>query len=263
MKYCVFKGVKIAFTDQGKGKCIVLLHGFPETSGIWKKFSARLSAQFRVITVDLPGFGNSGNLAAVHTMELMADAVRGVLSACRVRKCLVTGHSMGGYVTLAFAEKYPALLKGICLFHSHPYADSSEVRQNRDRTVKVLEKDRFGFVAGFLPDLFAPDLRIRYKKEIEALVAAASRLTPEALIAATLGMKERPDSVKFLKNTTIPVLFIVGMKDTRVPLARLTEMLLMPGHSESLILQDIGHMGFIEAFPQTLDTLTCFARKVL
>jgi pimeloyl-ACP methyl ester carboxylesterase len=253
----------VSYSDEGTGHCIVLLHGYTESSKIWKKFDEVLCRTFRVITIDLPGFGKSECVAEVHTMELMADVVSQVLQSVKVDHCLMVGHSMGGFVTLAFARKYAEMLQGICLFHSHPFEDTAEGKANRDRTVAVIQENRQNYVFQFIPSLFAPDLRERHAAAIDKLVKQASKISTESLIASTLGMKLRPDSSELLKSLDIPVYFIVGMKDSRAPLDRICEMLLLPKHSEALILKDIGHMGYIEAFRETLPALWCFAKKVL
>lgn len=263
MKFLEVHSKKIAFTDEGTGPCVVLLHGYTESSKIWKKFDEILSRSFRVITVDLPGFGKSECVAEVHTMEVMADVVWEILHAREVSHCLMVGHSMGGFVTLSFARKYPEMLRGICLFNSHPYADSEEAKQNRDRSIKVIRENHQNYIFQFIPDLFAPQNREKHGDAIRKLIKQASKTSVESLVAATEGMKMRPDSSELLMELEVPVLFIVGMKDSRAPLNRISEMILLPRHAESLILKEMGHMGYLEAFEETLQTVWCFAKKIL
>lgn len=168
---------------------------------------------------------------------------------------------MGGYVALAFARLYPKMLKGICLFHSHPYADTPEGRKNRDRTVEVIKADKFNFVLQFIPTLFPDGSHVKFRKQIDNLVKEASGLSREAILAAMTGMKERRDSVHTLKNLKLPVLFIFGMKDTKIPVDRAGEMVLLPNQSESLILKDVAHMGFYEAPALTLKVLGDFTAR--
>ncbi len=258
-----FLGTSINFTSEGSGPCVVLLHGYTESLKIWKKFDEVLCRSFRVIAIDLPGFGKSECVAEIHTMELMADVVKEVLDACRIKRCLMVGHSMGGFVTLAFARKYADLLQGICLFHSHPFEDTEEGRMNRERSIKLMRENRQNYIFQFIPSLFAPDMRVRHAAAVDKLVKQASKTSIEGLLAAAEGMKLRPDSAELLKTLDVPVLFIAGMKDSRAPLDRIGEMLLLPKHSESLVLKEIGHMGFIEAYHETLLAVWCFAKKVL
>jgi pimeloyl-ACP methyl ester carboxylesterase len=166
-------------------------------------------------------------------------------------------------VTLAFASKYPEMLKGLCLFHSHPFPDSAADRKNRDRTVSVVKQDKFGFVASFIPSLFPQGSRRKYGKEIRLLVKRASEIPKEGIIAALEGMKIRRNQSVLLKSVRVPVLFILGLKDPKAPLDRLWKMVSLPQRSECLILRNIGHMGYIEAPEETLKMIRGFARKVL
>jgi pimeloyl-ACP methyl ester carboxylesterase len=199
-----YRGKNIHFQVSGKGPAIVLLHGFLESGMMWENFVRRLSSSFTVITIDLPGHGKSGVLSAIHTMDEMAEAVHWVLKSQNISKCLMAGHSMGGYVTLAFAEKYPRMLKGLILFHSHAAADSPEVLLYRERTIKLVQKDHLGFIRNFIPDLFDPENVSRYEKEIHILGEMALKTSKEGIIAALEGIKNRPDRQHVLINSSAP-----------------------------------------------------------
>lgn len=262
MPYTSFKQKKIHFTDRGEGEAVFFLHGFTEHLGIWDKFATRLAKKYRIICVDLPGHGQSDCISTIHTMELQAETVLQVLDHLKIKKCLMVGHSMGGYVTLAFAGKYPGRLKGLVLFHSHCFADSAQEKKNRTRTVEVVRADRFGFIAAFIPGLFPEETRAEFRKEIDALVNRAKEISKEGIVAAIKGMRERKDQSEMLRSTKLPVLFILGMKDPKAPVSRFWEMISLPGISESLILRDCGHMGYIEAPEITLKAVRHFAAKV-
>jgi len=263
MPFIKFKKKNIFFTDEGKGKTIVLLHGFTESLKIWNKFSSQLSKEFRVICIDLPGHGKSEPVDAIHSMELLAEVVMSVLKKLRTGKVILVGHSMGGYVALAFAAMYPEKLKGFCLFHSHCFPDSEEDKKNRDRTIDIVGKDKFSFMAQFIPGLFPVEVHKKYAKQIEKLIQRASKMHREGVIAALEGMKNRKDHSELLKKTGLPVLFILGLKDSRAPLPRLWEMISLPARSEVLLLRDCGHMGYIEAPEETLRALVSFAKSHL
>jgi pimeloyl-ACP methyl ester carboxylesterase len=262
MKNIRFKSRKIFFHDKGEGSVIVLLHGFTESSGMWKEFSRELSKKYRVICIDLPGHGKSETLDGCHDMDLQAEVVRAVLKKRKIGKCLMVGHSMGGYVTLAFAAKYPEMLCGFSLFHAHCFADSREEQENRARTIRIVNDDKFAFISQFIPQLFPLEVHKKFSRQIDKLIREASGMSKEAVIAALEGLKARPDRVETLLTTTLPVLFILGLKDSKAPLDRLWEMITMPAHSESLILRNCGHMGYIEAPDETLAAIKGFARKV-
>jgi len=263
MEKIKFHQKNIFFTDEGKGRAIVLLHGFTESAKIWKGFSEKLSEKYRVVCIDLPGHGRSDTIDGCHEMDLQADVIYMALKKLKIRKCLMIGHSMGGYVTLAFAARYQDMLKGIGIFHSHCFADSPEEQENRNRTIKVVNEDKLGFISQFIPQLFPLEVQDKFTGEIKKLVKQASRMTKEGVIAALEGMKVRPDRVELLMTTDLPVLFILGMKDPKAPISKLWEMITMPSHSEALILRNCGHMGYIEAPEETLKTIKGFARKVL
>nr|NQU93443.1 alpha/beta fold hydrolase [Bacteroidota bacterium] len=137
-----FHGKSINFYDSGKGQALVLLHGFLESGLMWDRFTQELSKEFRVIAIDLPGFGKTPVVAEKHSMELMAGAVKAVMDDLKITSCIMIGHSLGGYITLEFAVQYPELLKGICLFHSHASADTAEARENRRRTINIVKLNR-------------------------------------------------------------------------------------------------------------------------
>jgi pimeloyl-ACP methyl ester carboxylesterase len=214
------------------------------------------------VTVDLPGHGLSPYSPGLLSMEAMAGSVKKVLEALNISTCVLVGHSMGGYVALAFAKAYPESVKGLVLFHSHAAADPLQFRQNRDRTIAMVKEDHAGFIRRFIPELFAPENVPLYQDEIIAMSNAASVMSPLVLIGCLEGIRDRGDHRAFLSATDIPVLFIAGKKDVKVPFSFVMEQLPLPKHAEALILGDVGHMGFIEAARETLATVRCFAEKV-
>jgi pimeloyl-ACP methyl ester carboxylesterase len=259
--HLINKGKQIHYQVSGNGPALVLLHGFLESGSIWKNFARKLSRSYRVIIIDLPGHGLSENIGAVNTMDEMAESVHLVLKSLHVSSCLMAGHSMGGYVTLAYAEKYPRTLKGFALFHSQAAADSQEARTNRDRTIALVEKDHHGFILNFIPDLFDPDNVKKFGKEIENLRELAGKTSKEGIIASLEGMKRRPDRQHVLLNSKVPVLFIIGKNDRRIPMEVIIPQTLLPEHSEMLLLDHVGHMGFIEASGKTFEALKGFAER--
>ncbi|MDP1623667.1 MAG: alpha/beta hydrolase [Bacteroidales bacterium] len=263
MQAIKYKKKNIFYTDKGKGKTIVLIHGFTETLEIWNRFTKKLSKKYRVIAIDLPGHGNSECLENVHTMDLMTDMIFGVLKKLKVMKCLMVGHSMGGYVTLSFAAKYPEKLKGFSLFHSHCFADSPAEQENRNRTIAVVNQDKFTYLAQFIPSLFPVDVHKKFSKDIELLIRRASKMEKKGVVAALEGMKIRKDQSEVLSKTKLPVLFILGQKDSKAPMARLWEMIALPALSETLLLRECGHMGYIEYPEETCEAIATFAKRIL
>ncbi len=169
MKQILFKNTNISYSDTGKGTAIVLLHGFLENKTMWDFYIPEFAKKNRVITIDLLGHGETECLGYVQTMEENADAVHEVLSELRIRKAIFVGHSMGGYVALAFAELYPEKIKGLVLLNSTAKADSEERKTNRDRAIKAVKQSFINFVSLSIANLFSENNRERLSSEIESV----------------------------------------------------------------------------------------------
>lgn len=256
-----FKDKNINFNDCGKGDVIVLLHGFLETLNIWNIFAKKLSEKYRIITIDLPGHGKTENFSQTHTMDFMAECVKEVLDYLSIKKCVMIGHSMGGYVSLCFAEKYKDYLKAFGLFHSHAAADNKEKAINRERTIAIVKLNHKGFIKKFIPELFTDENKETYKSKIIEHLETANLMTKESIISALEGMKERTSKLELLINFDKPILFVVGKKDKRYPFNKIIAEAMLPKKSEISIYDDVAHMGFIEAENETLKTIECFAYK--
>ncbi len=257
MRFANFRGAKIRYSDTGKGRAIVLLHGFPENLHIWDELGAQLAKSFRVIAIDLPGFGESECLGYVHSMELMAQCVHEVMRKLNLRRYVLVGHSMGGYVSIAFAEFFPENLKGLCLFHSSTYADSEEKRADRDRGIATVKKHPVQYLKAFSANLFAnpDDPKLKHVRE---LLFTAS---PRGIVAALYGMKMRPSREIVLKFIKFPVLFIYGKKDKIMNYETMLPQTEVPAQSEVVTLENSGHMGIYEEPEESLKALRKFARK--
>lgn len=239
-------GRKTRISDEGKGRVLVLLHGFPESLEIWDFLAKSLSGSYRIIRIDLPGFGGSECFGYVHSMEEMAEQVKGVLDELGLRKYVLCGHSMGGYVAMAFAEKYPKNLSGLIMFHSSAQADSEEKKNDRDRAIAAVKADKKAFVSALLEKLFAPENLPLMKRELESLKRIASVTSAQAIIAALEGMKIRRDGRHVLSQLTTPVLFIVGKKDVVLAAESLITQAKTCKDGQVLLLENAGHMGFYE-----------------
>lgn len=246
-KWIAFEHGKINYTVAGQGPAVVLLHGFLEDLSIWRPFAEKLAERFTVLTIDLPGFGKTSTFDKVHSMPFMANIVFSVVAEEEVDECIMVGHSMGGYVALAFAANYPERLKGIVLFHSQAAADDEEARINRDRTIEIVKGDHSSFVRSFIPSLFAQKHVGSYTAEIEALRKISEQTAVNGIVAALAGMRDRDDHQGTLTKLDIPVFFIVGKQDSRIIMDRMLNQLTLPRNCEALILDGVGHMGFIEA----------------
>ena len=164
LKTAVFKREKVHFIDKGKGRVVVLLHGFLGSSKIWEKTVQDLSRSYRVISIDLPGHGQTPCFGYAHSMDLMAKCVKAVMDSLRVKKYVIIGHSLGGYVGLAFADLFPDSLRGLCLFHSTAYPDSEEKKKDRLRAINLVKANKSVYTKNTIRNLFAAK-NLKYLKE--------------------------------------------------------------------------------------------------
>jgi pimeloyl-ACP methyl ester carboxylesterase len=191
----------------------VLLHGFLENKTMWDKYVSALSKSHRVISIDLLGHGETECLGYVHTMEDQADVIFAVLISLRIRKIVFVGHSMGGYVALAFAELYPDYVKGLFLLNSSSRADSDERKINRDRAIKAVKQNHTNFVRISIINLFSEDNREVLAKEIEKVKLQALKTPLQGIVASLEGMKIRKDREVLLHFAPYPIQLVLGKKD--------------------------------------------------
>lgn len=252
------------YTDAGSGNAIVFLHGFCESKEIWSSFTVPLQEKFRIIALDLPGFGsNTEQPVEDFSMEAMADYVYKAVHQLEVKKCIVVGHSLGGYVALALAERHPHLLKGLCLFHSTAFADTKEKKENRSKTIDFVKKHGVEtFIRSFVPPLFAFGLRKKLARQIEELMEVGIKTPEETVIGATRAMRDRKKRLKVLEEAKYPVLFIAGKDDQAVTLDKTLEQCHLPANSLTCFLADCGHMGMYEKPYETRKAIEKFAEII-
>jgi len=250
-------------SGDGNGPWVVLLHGFLESIEIWDSFASFLGKDFSVLMVDLPGHGRSGLIQDVHTMELMAESVLAVTDHLGIKEFVLCGHSMGGYVSLELAALRPAQVKGLVLFHSHAAPDDEQTKENRRRTVNIVTLNRTNFIYQFIPDLFAEENKERLSVEIQVLQNRAGSNSTRSVVAALEGMRERKGGLDLLMTSTMPFLFVVGKNDSRMPYNKVMAQAMLPAHAEILLLDKVGHMGFLEAPDKTFPMIRDFFRRNL
>jgi pimeloyl-ACP methyl ester carboxylesterase len=268
-KILLSHGAKIRYADIGKGRVIVLIHGFPFSLEMWfgNGFANGLAKKFRVIAIDLPGHGKSDCIGYVQKMERMADVVKDVMDQLNLRRYVVVGHSMGGYVSLAFAEKYAENLRGLCLFHSSASADSEEKKLDRERGIKLVKRNPVKYTNALVINLFALANQRYMKKEINWIRRMAAKTKKQGIVASLEGMKIRRNREIILKFAKFPVLFIAGTRDIVIPYEVMKKQSELPKIAKLVTLERVGHMGFLEAKETSLKKLrafvgSCYARKV-
>lgn len=254
-----YKGTSIFYTDDGNGEPIVLLHGFLENTAMWKPFLPELSKKNRVICIDLLGHGKTGCLGYIHTMELMAETIGAVLNHLNIENPTLVGHSMGGYVSLAFAERNQDTLKGLCLLNSTPQEDSQEKKQNRDRAIIAVKQNHKTFIRMAVANLFSTENRTNFKTEINETIEHALKTPLQGIIAALEGMKIRKNRLKFLQNLSTKKMIIIGQKDPVLSYENLISII-EPTNIKIIKLPD-GHMSHIENKDEILHEIMYFIEK--
>ena len=261
MKTITFQQKQIAYRIKGQGQCLVLLHGFPMDSRVWTDFIDKLSADFCVIAPDLPGLGKSEILAERHDMSLMADVVSAILETEQISKCVLAGHSMGGYVALAFADKYGDKLVGLSLLHSHASADDAQARENRNQAILKIHDDKKAFLTNFVQSLFDEKFAEANPDAVRFITDITLSQEKLAVAAAMAGMRERESYIELLTKLQVPVQFVLGKSDSRMPLIKIMAQAGLPSHGELLMLEGVGHVGFLESPLIVMDALKTFAAR--
>jgi pimeloyl-ACP methyl ester carboxylesterase len=226
---------------------LVLIHGFAEDRTIWDNQTNYLNQTYPLIIPDLPGSGRSTTPPGDTTMESLAEAIKAILDAENIQECIMIGHSMGGYITLAFAEKYPDSLKAFGLFHSTAYADTEEKKEARRKGIDFIRRNGAGpFIKQSTPNLFAETSRTRHPEWIAALIDRYAGFDANALINYYEAMIRRPDRTRVLQQFPRPVILIIGEQDSTIPLHISLQQSHMPACSYIHILENAGHMGMME-----------------
>lgn len=260
MNQLLYKNTSVTYTDSGNGTAIVLLHGFLENQKMWQLFIPELLQKYRVITIDLLGHGETECMGYVHSMEENAAVVHEVLRELRIRKALFVGHSMGGYVALAFAEMYPNTIKGLVLLNSTSKADSDEKKKNRDRAIKLVKQNYESFVRISIANLFSEDNREILADEIENTKTEALKTPLQGIVASLEGMKIRKDRKTFLLSANYPIMLILGKKDGVLNYEE--NLGQIENTAVKLITFPDGHMSHIENLQELKFVLLEFFKRV-
>jgi pimeloyl-ACP methyl ester carboxylesterase len=226
---------------------------------VWNGFSGKLALSFRVISVDLPGCGLSDVFGEVHSMEFMAMAIKELFDHLGIIKVFLTGHSLGGYVALAFLELFPDLLSGYCLFHSQPFADTPAAIEKRKREIEIVKMGKKNLM---YPDnvmkMFASSNLEKFSDALQRSKNIASRIPGEGIIAVLNGMMIRPSRLTFMEEGKVPCLWILGSMDNYIPYDLIQKQVNLPDNAKIVILANSGHMGFVEEEELTIRTIREF-----
>lgn len=239
-----YKNSSIHYKVEGQGDAVVLLHGFLESVDMWHNLVAEFPQKNQIICIDLLGHGKTDCIGYIHTMEAMADAVLAVLEHLNIKNAHVIGHSMGGYVALALADKKPDIFKGLCLMNSTYETDDNARKLIRTRASEMAQQNYEILVKMSFANLFTPESKDTYKDAYEKALQLALRTPQQGYIAAQEGMKLRPDRFDILKNLKCKKLIIIGKKDSLIEGDKIVNQI--KNTDIDFVEFSEGHMSYIE-----------------
>jgi len=244
----------LAYTIQGKGTTVVLLHGFCEDASMWDEIIAEGIKGIRVITIDLPGFGKSP-ITKSFSIKAFGKKIIALLKELEVAEYFLFGHSMGGYIALSMVEKNPSGILGLGLIHSHPYADSETGKNNRQKAIDFINKHgSILYIKQIIPELFPKSFKSSNRFLLERLVFNASKYPAAGISNALLAMKNRPDRQVILEQLRIPFLAVIGKKDELLPTNKLLMQSALAPITQLALIPNCGHMGPFEQ-PKTINRI--------
>ncbi len=251
-------GVALEFTDRGIGAAVLLLHGFPLDRRIWNDQMEPLARTCRIVAVDLRGHGRSASTPGPYPMDLFADDALQLMSALKIPRFAVVGHSMGGYIALALHRKAPERLSGVALVASRSKADSDEAKRVREETAQRVEREGMRSMAETLPDrllnLEAPRSVMEFVRDV------ITTATPMGVAASLRGMAMRPDATAQLAAIKIPTLVAAGRGDRIVPVAESEAMAAAIPGAKTAWFEKSGHMPMVEEPAAFTDALLAWTR---
>lgn len=251
----------LAYTQSGSGnKYVVFIHGFCENQSIWNEFVPHFHQTHQVITLDLGGFGESKDLLPQPcSIESLAEQIADLLKQLRISKAILVAHSLGGYVSLALAEKYPEMIEKLCLFHSTALADSPEKQHTRNKVIDFVQKVGVNqYIESFVSPLFYTKRLDELSEKVKLLEEIGKKTPLKTILEVVEAMRDRKDRLEVVQNADFPILYIIGKEDGAVSFESYQEQLEVNPKIESLILEETGHMGMFERPQETLQALKNF-----
>jgi 3-oxoadipate enol-lactonase len=250
MESVTVNGIQLAYDRRGQGAPLVLLHGFPLDHHLWDDVVPLLEDTFDMILPDLRGFGESTTVESLYTMDDYAGDIAGLLDQLAIQKAAMVGHSMGGYVALAFARLYPERVSGLGLVSSQVLADAPERKEGRYKSAAEVSENGIGSVVATMTPKFTADERLQSYAR-----ASMERQPPAGYVGALKAMAERADSTALLSSFNFPVVVIHGDSDALIPIDRAREVKAVLPQAHLVEISGAGHMPMMEAKEQTATAL--------
>ena len=235
----------VSYSSIGKGDAILFLHGFLGNKKVWKPFVNHFKPNYQVITIDLPGHGKTSIIEEEMTMEFSAKLIKQILKTEDVLNVHVVGHSMGGYIGLAFAKLYPQTIKSLTLFNCTAYGDTKQKQADRLKAVRVFDMNPSLFIEEAIKNLFyKPNLKV-FSKEVEKLTEMAKNTPAKGAQGSLRGMRIRGNYISWLSKQKFPLHYIAGEYDNTIPFSTIKEQIKIT-NANLTTLTSSGHMGFVE-----------------
>jgi pimeloyl-ACP methyl ester carboxylesterase len=248
-KNYTYHSTNISYQLLGEGTPVLLIHGFGEDRSIWRNQIEVLKDNCKLLVPDIPGTGESSLIKKPQvSIDDYADCLYELLLHESIKKAIVLGHSMGGYITLALAEKHPEVLAGFGLIHSTAFADTDEKKATRTKGIDFIRQHgAYAFLKTSTPNLFSQQTKEKHPELVTGLIEQGKNFSDDALVQYYQAMINRPDRTAVLQQATVPVLFIIGDEDVAAPLSDLSQQIHLPEVSHIHILKHVGHLSMLEA----------------
>ena len=261
MPSILFRNGKLAYTDKGKGRALILIHGFLGNKELWSFHVSTLRKSFRVIAIDLPGHGGSDALGYIHPMELLAEAIQQLITHLKLRRVVLVGHSLGAYVALAFAEKYPDTLLGLISVNSTAKGDTVSRKKSRNQLIKLIKKDKNKALQLLVPTFFNYKTRSTHWK-IKRYLEAAKNCSSKGIVATIEGMKTRKEREIILNFAPFHYAYFVGEHDSIISIKDQKEEVALNKKGELLYFENSSHMIYLEEEAKSCKMIQKFAKKL-
>jgi pimeloyl-ACP methyl ester carboxylesterase len=246
---------QLAYFDEGKGKqTLLLIHGFGEDHTVWKNQIEFLSAHYRIIAPNLPGV-HCKPLAIHHSqapsIRMYVEVLHELMHQLDIEHYFIVGHSMGGYIGLSFADDYINHVQGLLLLHSTTYEDNEAKKSSRMKVAEFIQEWGVSkFLETATPNLFGDAFKKTNPGIVQDVIESGLSIGQEAMIQFVFAMRNRKAMTHLLQQSNLPVWMIAGDADLAVPIQDSLEQIKLLPSSNSLVLENVGHMGMFEATNQ-------------
>jgi len=254
---------KIFTKTEGEGLPLLLLHSYWGDQRLFDVLTRAFSKKWKVIRIDLPGHGQSGNPPPGYTFDTFAVVLNELLMILKVQGTVsVIGHSMGGYLAMAYATKFPEKIASLILMHSPAKAADGQSIKLREREGRLLAKGKRDLLLqATIPSNFAPENSFKMQAALHLLTQTSSLVTLEGALGSIRAINLRANSLRVLQNARFPVLIIAGQHDKVYQAEdQLVEAEQIP-NSQVLLLHHSGHLGFMEEEELVIEKISDFLNE--